>query len=494
MIHTRSAEKAFVEIDRGNYRAALENVETWRRSRSEGERLAAAAVLVYAHRADEAEAILDAVGPVVGALGRRSAVIAAEIALERGELDRARQAAAEVVREAQAFADAGALSLAWRVEVRAMVRGGDYTGALAAIEQPAALAVEFENEFALGVLEYLRGYALAKLSRYPAAGAALRTAVELLGRAEEFRWYGAARTFYGGYLTDVGHYDAALDELAAGEEIAREMGSFCDELWARNNAARVELIRGMYGEAVERLSEIVALSRFEGTSAVEQMALHLLGFGRGLLREWSEVARIGDDLRRLSELTHNPEAWVAGNLLVLWSRAAREDTEARRALEAWVVRLDARTVDVPWGDERDGYGSEHFEVEARLYLADAIAGRETLAALERLDEAARREHVLTASPLKQLADRVRVSVAGGAVRVHGRRLVVDLDRGYPDYDFTLRTVEWFLLKSAYDDEGRNGEAAGRRLGISRSRFHDRWRALHGEPTRPKKRRPAEKGN
>jgi tetratricopeptide (TPR) repeat protein len=475
----------FHEVDSGRYQPVVDNLDSLLSSQEPENLLLAAEVLAYLDRVQEAEQVLERVSPPAPrVLERRLMLVKAECAIASDRLEEALEAAGELVRVSEALGDGAHLLRALIIEVRVHVRRGEYETAVAACERPRAIALERENDFAFGVVAYLCGYALTKLSRYPRASEKLVAAVGALGRAERFRWYGWARNFYGVYLTDIGQYQAALVEFVEAERIARDVGSWHDELWARNNAARVQLIRGEVADAVARLEELVEWTRFDGASRVEQCALHMLGFGYGLGRRWSDVERIGEELASLAEITRHREGWAAGTLLGLWARAAREDRAAEVELARWITCLDAGTLDVPWGGET--YRSEQSEVEARLFLADAIVGRRVLEAIELVEQAVRRETVVQGSPLRELVDRVRLVTTGGPLKIHGERLVIDLGYGYPTLDEATRAVEWFLLSHAYEQEGRNGEAAGRRLGISRSRFHDRWKAVHGEPVRPKR--------
>src|SRR5262249_34567244 len=163
-----------------------------------------------------------------------------------------------------------------------------------------------------------------------------------------------------------------------------------------------------------------------------------------------------------------------GEMVALWATGRAGRPGALEALLRLVEKVDAEGADLQ-------------KTEIRLYAADACTeSRPNVAwtycrearALDLLDDNVR---------LRNLLDRVERSLAAGPIRFgpHGE-LILDLSRGWPDFDATIDTVRRFLIFEAVRQSKGNRSDAARKLGLTRSRLHDIWRQLHGEPPRPRR--------
>jgi DNA-binding NtrC family response regulator len=194
----------------------------------------------------------------------------------------------------------------------------------------------------------------------------------------------------------------------------------------------------------------------------------------GELGRLEEAQRVASEAIQLATLADNQTIALQASIVRGWA--------AIRAGKAEAVAELGRLIDVA-----DASTEEYRKVEARLYLADAIAATQPDRAAALCREARAFAVAEENQRLKTLLSRAEATVGNGPLRIGLRgELIIDLSQGWPDYDAAIEAVKRFLVYEAVGQSSGNRSEAARKLNLSRSRLHDIWRQLHGEPPRPKR--------
>jgi tetratricopeptide (TPR) repeat protein len=245
-------------------------------------------------------------------------------------------------------------------------------------------------------------------------------------------------------------------------------------LAARNNAANVYLLLGRFDEVVERLKDLLDWERATKSVFSEQFGLLMLADALCELGRYEEAQRAANELQRVSQLTNSPLGELNGKIQAARAAALAKTPGAIEALERLIETVDAE-------------GASYEKAEIRLYFADVVAASKPDVAAAYCRDARSAPETEDAGRLRRLVEKIEQKLSAGPVRFGPRgELIIDPSRGWPEYDFTVETVKRFLIFGAARESGNNRSEAARKLGLSRSRLHDIWRQLHGEPVRPRR--------
>jgi tetratricopeptide (TPR) repeat protein len=461
-------------LDRGAYREAIARYESSHRSDDAVETLWRAEVALYLERVGEAREELDRLPAGLDRdLANRAQTIRAELAFVESALDEANEIVAPVIQSTWEAGDHQGHLRATLLRARTELRRGNQVEALERMKEPRRLATVIGNDYYAGIIAHCRAYAYYGLGDYKLCGQALTEALHLLA-GENLRWEMIARVLNGAFLADLGRYEESLAECDSGERVALELGLVSQALWARNNAASALSALGRNEEVVDRLKDLLVWERATQHVFAETVGLLSLAMALGELERFGEAERAAHEAIQLARLSNNVHAEIDGEVLLHWAAGRAGSPAAAAGLTRAITAADARGVDFQ-------------RCEARLFAADVLRWTQPDVAAEYCRQARGFASVEEHQRLKRLADRIERALAEGPVRFGPNgELIFDLRNGWPDYDTAIETAKRYLVFQAVRQSNGNRSEAARKLGLTRSRFHDIWHVLHGEPSRPRR--------
>lgn len=316
-------------------------------------------------------------------------------------------------------------------------------------------------EFLSGLIDFNEGECHHRQGDFDRASALYASAVELLRRSEEGRFFANALNGHGLLLLRLGQYQESFEALQSSSRILAELAALGDLEESRSNLARAMIKLRQYAEAEEILKEGAEFARRTGDVDHTALCFELfaeLYFEKGEL----ESARryIGSAIE-YADLGHHAERKCGTRILAGRIALARGDT---RAAEAELTRAL---------DVADASQNSTLRARVCLYLAEAALATSTVKGQEYLAQAS---ELLTRHHDASLElDFKRISG-----RYRGERISVTTDNkltinGHllPTWNAAKEAVERFLLKNAIDQAGGNQAKAGEILGISKVHVHDK---------------------
>ena len=471
--HSHSSISALEALDNGAYRDAIPRYESTPATADPVDTLWRAEVALYLDRLEDATAeLLRLPASLDRDLANRAETIRAEIAFWDKALDEARHIVNPIVQSTWECGDHQGHLRASLLGARIELRRGNASEFLEKAREPRRLATVLGNDFYGGIIAHGRAYAYSYLGDLKQAGHAFAEALHLLSKSEGLRWEASCRVVYASHLAELGGCDDAIAECDRAERVAVELGIIGDALWARTAAARTLLSLDRFEDIVSRLGEVLTWERATRHVFAELIALQVLAVAYCELGRYDEAERTADESLRLAQLVESATSTLDGEMLKWWSASRRGERGAIGKLERVVERCDVE-------------GTEYQRAEARLYVAQVSAVDRPDVASTMCVEAAAIPACQQATRLQNLLARVQSDLAEKPIRVGALgELVIDPKSGLPDYDIAVETLRRFLALEAVRRSSGNRAEAARKLGLSRSRFHDLWLQIHGKPVRP----------
>lgn len=395
----------------------------------------------------------------VGALARRSWLLAAEVAAANGAIDDAEARASAV---AEAAVHAGDILAAMRARFalgQTAGARGEHPLALERLAAASRLATDLANDFYQGRIAHTRGVHLLALGEYSAAERRLVEAVELLGATEDLRYRAAAQVSLGSLYCELGRFDEAYDLLTRAELRDASIAVGPDPRQIRLTTAKSLLGLGRYEEAVAKLEGLLELERARGSRIGELDTLGLLAraeLGRGNATSAERAAAAAVEL---ATVAGTPDHRIAARILLGRVRARLGRDETPDELRAILADVDESGTDIQ-------------RAEGRIYLAEALVLESPIESAE-LVAKARAMPIVEATPwLGHELDRVDRDRLRAPVRVNpDGTLVVDTRLGWPKLKNARETLERYLLEGALGQTRGNAAAAGRLIGETRYQMH-----------------------
>lgn len=440
-----------------------------------------AEVALYLDRLDAAEEHITAFGSEfddflsedgsLGMLARRKLLVSAEIAHFRGELGLARDLASKAAKFALLADDVPTQIRAFTDLGRIARNRGQYPAALAHLATVSDLASEQGSAFAHGLVKYYEGTTLLHSGRNEDARVALQQALSLLQSSENLRYAGMAYGVLGSSLCDLDRAEEGISMLEAAEKIAADLGIARDMMPVANNIARAMLVLGRPAEAERRLVDLIGWERLTADSVTELGSLVMLTVAQIEQRKFADARTSADELVRLGA-THGSGAFeLDGDMQLARISAKLGENDAVDRLRELIRRVDSS-------------GSEFQQLEARVYLAEALVMQSTVEAKSLAVEISQSPIFDTIAWLKPIYERMNSDLERVPIRIDGDALVIDSRLGFPSLKDAREAVERFLFDRSMRATGGNASAAGRLIGASPFQMHCLGRALQGLPTRP----------
>jgi tetratricopeptide (TPR) repeat protein len=470
---TGSGVSLLAALDQGAYRDAIARFETSQPTDDAVETIWRAEVMLYLERLDEARAELDRLGTLFDRdLTNRIQTIRAEVAFWDKAIDEARELISPVIQSTWEAGDLQGHLRATLLRGRCELRQGKAAEALDLLKEPRRLATVLGNDYYAGIIAHCRAFGYYYLGEYKQTGHAFAEALHLLKRSEGLRWETSCRILYATYLAEVGRYEDSLAECDHCERASMELGLVKDALLARNSAAGTLFMLKRYDEVVARLEDLLDWERTTQHVYVETRGLITLAAALGELGRFEEAERAASEAVQLARLCGHDLARLDAEIAQTWAAGRMQRPDSASAMERIVEIADAD-------------GNEMQKCEARLYAADVLRATKPDVARRYCDEALAFKAVEESAHVRNLFVRVERSLADGPIRLGIKgELIIDPSCGWPEYDQAVETLKRFLVLGAVSQSEGNRAEAARKLGLTRSRLHDLWRQVHGEPPRP----------
>jgi tetratricopeptide (TPR) repeat protein len=469
------------ELDQGRYAMAIEAYENnappvtsaltdiWR-----------AEVALYLDRLDDAAgyaANLESelaphlrAASATGNLARRRQLICAEILYYQSDYLAARDLIRPITEYAENAGDAHAQIRAWLDLGRVSRRQGHDTLALRKLGIAAELARDYGNLWFDGVIELNEGLCLYRLNDVSAAERALTRALGLLRETENLRCAAVCANALGRALADLGREEEALAHITEAEKIAARLGIVSDALRGGVDAAWALTTLGRHTEAERKLVDLLGEARAGADAAAELASLKLLTLVQIGQGKPEEAERTAEEVTRLAE--SGGTETDAFDALLLAARARAHKEGAIEDLKALVARADQAS-------------SERHRLEARIYLAEALASVSPIEAKAAASDARALPALSAPGWLLTILERVEHDLSRAPIRFESEvTLVIDTSTAMPHLKQAREAVERFLYERAMSLTKGNASAAGRLLGASPFQMHCLGRVLRGEAPRP----------
>jgi tetratricopeptide (TPR) repeat protein len=459
------------DLDRGEWRAALERYDRGDIPEGVEGDVWAAIVDLYRDRAEDARAIIARLDTAAlpAMLRLRARHVRAECEMQLGSVDSAEEIEAVVWREAIQAGELATAAWAAFLWARCALRRGDAREALSRLDRVRPLMMSLGSRFGEGAFVYAEAFALLHLREIARGIERSRRAVEILSECDGLRWESMARNVHGCFLLEVGELDAASAEFDRAERLAASLGTIPDVLHARNNAAKALILRGLYQEAEERLARELADLDLVGrrTATIEMCGLFLAGIAAVLAGRYEAAVEAGDRAAVLAGVVDAGAYEQEAAIVTTWARALRGEVGARSQLQDLAEQAHMLT---ECGDEAMASAAVAY-VLVTQQPASAAKWEQRARRILRRSPSILTEHILSAARARARTAVVSIDEAG--------RLVVDLTRGPLSLEHVLGEVErqiiaWALART----EGRRA-AAARLLGIDRSALYRAWERLTG---------------
>ena len=461
----RASQESLVEmIDSGQFLAA-EEIFSERRTNEPMEMVIRAEVAMYFDRLDDANALLEEVAPRIADIG-----VAARFSLTRGRLALwlgDEQQAATQLQSAYHFYLFLNDSFGISRSLLNLARFARYRGEP---EEGAAKLKAAQNGIKGRTsrrTEYLRGI----ISTEQAAGAVdrgdIETANEMYSEAMRLLKTHERGRFYAGALIGMADLRCAVGDFQDSLEIYREAITVLERYDLRKDlaGAKLKLARALIRlKRLERAEKLAEESRElrRGDAAGESDAiavLVLIALQRSELNGTSALALTAVELSdQGSSIDSRVRARIAQGQVKL---AEREFQEASDTL------VEAANV------ARSSLGSSarRLELEATVYLAEALHNVDTRAGRTELQRASELLNQVEDAFLGDEFNRVSSKYEEQIVFTDDNRLVFDGNQ-LPRWQEAKRTLEGFLLRNALRQTNNSLTRAARKLGVSKVHVHN----------------------
>lgn len=459
-------------IDRGEWLSALDVERCGQRPEGIEGAIWQAELALYLDRLDEAEVVLDSVADA-GEYAARVELIRAEIALWRGEYE-------EAIRHADAVHQYQPEDIAVVVRVLALdgrIRTARQEYAEGAVRLSTMVIMgELSGQLhQSGIIRHCRAYCYWQIGAHDKALDDFGKAVALFKKTGNVRWEGIAQSAFGMLLVDLGQFDEAREAFFRAEECAKLCDVRRDRFWARNNMAYLDIALGNYQDAVSCLLPLLDEQRAHPTRGRAEAAMVLnLAFAAARCAEWPTTICASKEAARLGSLLSLRDTRLFGLALEAFAEMSVNTAVNDRRLED--LALEAELM-----------GDSVTQAKILSLLTLALAPVRPLEALGRLHEIRRLDAIPHGDCWAGIvADASEILAKSPIQLTPDGRLIFDRRIEWPNYDQAVETVRRWLIFGAIDAHDGNRAAAGRAIGLTRSRIHDLYHELCGESRRPAK--------
>lgn len=316
-------------------------------------------------------------------------------------------------------------------------------------------------EFLSGLIDYNDAVCKHQLGDLDAAGKLYASALELLRRSEECRFYGLALNSYGAYLKRLGRYDEALSALRTATEMFQPLGIFDDLASVSNNLGLTMLRLKRYEEAERVLTEALELHQRTGNISSASICLNLFAHLYIETGDVDRAERFAVQCVEQADLSKN--LFDQADAYITAGRVAHRKGDGFKAERLLNIAVDLA----------NRIASKELMAASTIYLAECCLTSSVVKGREFLMQAGNwvREYPdkWFEAELERIGDRYkgdRISITDdNRLLVNGNLL--------PSWNSAKEALERFLIKNALDLADGNQTKAGQLLGITKVHVHDK---------------------
>jgi tetratricopeptide (TPR) repeat protein len=461
----RASQESLVEmIDSGQFLAA-EEIFSERRTNEPMEMVIRAEVAMYFDRLDDANALLEEVAPGIADIG-----VAARFSLTRGRLalwQGDQQQAATQLQSAYHFYLFLNDSFGISRSLLNLARFARYRGEA---EEGAAKLEAAQNGIKGRTsrrTEYLRGIISTELAAAAVDRGDIETANETYSEAMRLLKTHERGRFYAGALIGMADLRCAVGDFQDSLEIYKEAITVLE---------RYDLRKDLAGGKLKLARALIKLKRFE---RAEKLAEESRELRRGeAAGESDAIAVLVLIALHKSEL--NGTSALALTAVELSDQGSSIDSRIRTRIAQGLVKLAERefqeasdTLVEAASVARSSLGSSarRLELEATVYLAEALHNVDTRAGRNELQRASELLNQVEDAFLGDEYNRVSSKYEEQIVFTDDNRLVFDGNQ-LPRWQEAKRTLEGFLLRNALRQTNNSLTRAARKLGVSKVHVHN----------------------
>jgi len=461
----RASQESLVEmIDSGQFLAA-EEIFSERRTNEPMEMVIRAEVAMYFDRLDDANALLEEVAPGIADIG-----VAARFSLTRGRLalwQGDQQQAATQLQSAYHFYLFLNDSFGISRSLLNLARFARYRGEA---EEGAAKLEAAQNGIKGRTsrrTEYLRGIISTELAAAAVDRGDIETANETYSEAMRLLKTHERGRFYAGALIGMADLRCAVGDFQDSLEIYKEAITVLE---------RYDLRKDLAGGKLKLARALIKLKRFE---RAEKLAEESRELRRGdAAGESDAIAVLVLIALHKSEL--NGTSALALTAVELSDQGSSIDSRIRTRIARGLVKLAERefqeasdTLVEAASVARSSLGSSarRLELEATVYLAEALHNVDTRAGRNELQRASELLNQVEDAFLGDEYNRVSSKYEEQIVFTDDNRLVFDGNQ-LPRWQEAKRTLEGFLLRNALRQTNNSLTRAARKLGVSKVHVHN----------------------
>jgi len=473
------------DVDRGDFKSAIDFVNHNPTADTIDENLLRAEVALYLDRLDESDEFRAAIpadaranvgeASDLGNVARRVLLLEAGVQYARGRFDATLELASRAREAAKSTSDHQLELRAAYDQGRAARRLGRDEEAAVHLAYALSLADTIKNEYYAGLIAFNRAQVANDQAVSPEITLDLTMrALSLLERSEHLRFHALCQNFYGGLLADLGRIEEALALCEAAEATASQLGLLEDTLRAANNRARALLSLKRYDEAISSLTKLVDWERVAGSGFTEYNALSLLAIASFAVGRHDDSKRYSEAALQVARMALTDRDVFDAELLL--QRAETRLSGQMRSEIAKVRELRERA---------EKSGTDIQRLASAVFLAQLVMDDNPYEARE-LCLAARKLPIFSASGWLRLElERVEHDLDNAPVTVdNAGRFVIDISKGWPNRRRVMDVVDEFLFKHSVGASSGNLSAAGRLIGETPFTMFAMKRAVQGQLVRP----------
>lgn len=461
----RSSQESLVElIDSGQFLTA-EEIFAERRTNDPMEMVIRSEVAIYFDKLDDAAALLEEVGPRIDDIS-----VAARFSLTKGRLLlwlRDGGGAETPLESAYHFYlflnDSFGISRALLNLARAARDNGEFDSADAKLEAAQNLIKGRTSRRT----EYLRGIVLTEQGAVAVDKGEIERAVEMYSEATRLLKNSERGRFYARALIGIADLKCAMGDFQESLEIYKEADTVLERYDLKKDIAE------------NKLKLARALIRLKRTERAEKLAEESRSLGR------ADAARVSEALATLAliALERNElenAAKRVNEAVELSERFSEVESRSRVCATLGHVKLAEREFDDAARAFREagelarssvGTSARRLELEASVYLAEALHSLDTRAGREELQRASELLNQTEDAWLGDEFNRVSAKYEEQIVFTDDNRLVFDGNQ-LPRWQEAKRTLEGFLLRNALRQTNNSLTRAARKLGVSKVHVHN----------------------
>lgn len=316
-------------------------------------------------------------------------------------------------------------------------------------------------EFLSGLIDFNDAVCKHQLGDLDTAGRLYASAIELLRRSEECRYYGGALNSFGAYLKRLGKYDDAVLTLRRAMDIFRSLATFDDIAAASANLALTMIRLHRYEEAETLLREALELYQRTGNMASTASSLDLFAQLYLETGDLESAERFAAQATEQADLSRNP--FQQAYAYISAGRVAYRKGDGFKAERLLRIALDLA----------NRIASKELMAASTIFLAECCLTASVVKGREYLIQATNWVREYPDKWFEMELERIGERYKGDRISITEENKLVVNGNLLPSWNGAKEALERFLIKNALELANGNQTKAGQLLGITKVHVHDK---------------------